>query len=70
MNAQDKERLMLDFIQSHRGAGTLYTLLAEGEVRYQASTTHEGCIERLTTSGVEVGTWEDGEFVPLPLASL
>lgn len=57
-------------LESQRASGALaHVIAAKHPVRYQASTTHPGFLDRIDTDGeITVGTFSNGEFVALEAA--
>ena len=53
-------------LEQQRRAGTLSDAVSSSRVRYQASSTHPGLLERLDSEGIiTLGRFEQGRFVPM-----
>lgn len=60
---------LFDELQADRASGRMARMVADkSPLRYRASTTHPGCLDRVddTTGTVTVGSFQDGMFAPLP----
>lgn len=56
---------VFDALERERQAGTLSNSVTQSAVKYQASTTHPGYLERIDANGTTtVGMFENGQFIP------
>ena len=56
---------VFDALERERQAGTLSKSVTQSAIKYQASTTHPGYLERLELNGtITVGMFENGQFTP------
>jgi hypothetical protein len=53
-------------LEQQRRTSTLSGAVSSGRIRYQASSTHPGLLERLDPEGtITLGRFEQGRFVPM-----
>jgi len=60
---------VFDALEHERKEGRLSSAVTQSTVRYQASKSHPGYIERIDANGSTVGMFEDGQFTPKESAS-
>ena len=51
-------------LEQEREQGTLTNAVTQSSIKYQASTTHPGYLERIDADGTTVGMFENGQFTP------
>lgn len=51
-------------LEQEREKGTLTSTVTQSAIKYQASTTHPGYLERIDANGNTVGMFENGQFIP------
>lgn len=52
-------------LESRRERGELSDAVTHSTVRYQASTTHPGLLERIGADGRQIGRFNNGVFIPV-----
>jgi len=62
-----KPETVFQQLERDRSQGSLSTTVTDSTIKFQASRTHPGYLERISPeSGVVVGQFKDSEFIPLP----